>query len=127
MTEPENVLDPGMDFDLDSAVALQAEATKRPIQVKMGGQIVPFPQMSDWPWEAVEAMNQGMLLTALDHLFGDDKVNPDDPDSLSIVDFFRDLPVEAVRKLFEHFSAKSGVRPGESNRSARRSRSTRTR
>ena len=121
--EPDGFED-GKDFDLDAAVSAQLEAKRRPINVRMGGRLIPFPQMSDWPWEAVEAMNEGKLLEALANIFGDDPLDPDDADAGTVVAFFRDLPVDAVRKLFEHFASKSGVMPGESNRSARRSRST---
>lgn len=135
-------LDPDLDFDLDAEIALQAEAKKKPIKVRIAGRVVPFPQMSDWPWEAVEALQTGALTESIEILFPVDseeiqtrslaKLTSEQIESVrrsneETVDFFRSVPVQAVRRLFEHFSAKSGVSPGELRRSERRSRSTRRR
>ena len=125
------------DFDLDAEVAVQLEAEHRPIKVKIGGRLIPFPQMSVWPWEAVEYLQAGSLIECLEILFPTDLEDIEaksEPERRAIrernketLDYFRDVPTGALRRLFEHFQAKSGVTPGESRRSARRSRSTRRR
>lgn len=141
--DPDDDFDPETGFDLDAEVALQLEAEHKPIQVRMGGRVIPFPQMSMWPWEAVEYLQSGSLIECLEILFPveDDDIKESvrparitDGELRSIkaqnektLDFFRDVPTGALRRLFEHFQAKSDVSPGNSNRSERRSRRTRRR
>ena len=128
--------DPTLAFDLDGFEeddAVRAEAERKPIPVKIGGKWIAFPQTADWPYDATDALDAGDMMDALSVIFDpeedgiSEEESADRKDTLKILDGLYKKKNATISALFEHISEKSGVSPGESNRSERRSRSSRRR
>jgi hypothetical protein len=108
------------DFRIDLAKPVEMEAKGKPIRVWLGPDPIDFPQVSQWPLEATEELNEGHVLSALEMIFPEKpKKGPD------IVEVARRLPIGVVQDMFDHIQEKSGVTSGESRRSAGSSRSER--
>ena len=128
-------MDPSLAFDLDAFDrddALRAESERKPIPVKMGGKWIAFPQTSDWPYEATDLLDGGDMIGALRIVFDpsearNEEEKKDRRETLVLLEELADKRMSVISALFEHLSEKSGVGLGESNRSTRRSRSSRRR
>jgi hypothetical protein len=103
-------------FDLD----LSAEVSEIDmINVKTGpDEWISVPKsMDDWTGNAIDLFTEGKYRSAMEDVVSDVD---------GAVDIVRRLTMGQITKILEHVSDLTGVGPGESNRSARRSRSTAT-